>query len=407
MALTALWIAVIAVTTLFVIVKVRNWGPAIDAPAQDDFASYYYAAQISEKAPLLLYLPGEWRNVLGGDVETLPFLYMPATAIAFQPISHLPYETARRIWFWLSVGCIAATAFLLARRLRSRRAQAIAMAMVVFSPALLDTLFLGQINGVLALFAALACLGLESQKRPFAFLAGFVLGIACCVKPVPIGLAAIALLRRRFAYLAGVGCGVGVFVAVSALALPGGVFQNYTGTIARMSGELAPPGLTIFWNQSILAFGKKLAGGEGAPVTSLLAILAAGVIGLFAGLAILRNSRSASRRTDISISIALLVALLCSPVTWWHYLLIATPVIMTIAEIYVNTDDPLWKMAAPLGLLLVIAQRGTERLVAPAPILAVLSSLMTFGLLFWLLLLAKTSFTHQPFNAPQPRRTAA
>lgn len=265
---------------------------------------------------------------------------------------------------------------------------------------MLDTLFLGQVNAVLALFVALAFLGLESRRNAIAFLAGFALGIVCCVKPIPIGLAAIALIRRRFAYLAGVACGAGMCVVVSAYALPAGVFQNYVDTIARMSGDLAPPGLTIFWNQSMLAFWQKIANGQGAAPSSLPGLLSAGLVMLLSALVILRDSGSASTRNDIAVSIALLVALLCSPITWWHYLLIATPVIMTVADTYVNSDDPLWRLALPLGLLLIVAQRGTERLVAPALVAAVLSSLMTFGLLVWLLLLATTSLAQKPGIQP-------
>jgi len=390
-----LWLLAALVAIAFFSIKAHNWGPVLDAPEQGDFGVYYYSAKISKIAPEFLYDYHKWGEASGGEFRYhMPFLYIPAYAVLLRPLSDLPYETARRVWFWCSVIAIFATVIIMSRYISSKKVFALSVTLWLFNPSALDTLFHGQVNAFLAVLLTLACAGLGNPKCVVQFLAGMCLGFASAIKPFPIGLTIYAFSRKQYSYVAGTVVSLILLFAIGFVALPLKVTQDYFNVMLGVSTEFAPPGMPIFWNQSIAAFWSKLImpidvmiGASPPPNPMWVTVLSVVSSLIFAGFtikALLPKKDQEGRESKIfEICLVLIAMLLLTPYTWWHYLLLTTFIFIAIAIILLNRSKTWWqRIALPLGYLLIVTQRGMERIV-PHVRITILSSLTFFGLLIW------------------------
>jgi hypothetical protein len=385
-AVVVAWAIALGLGLLFTTIKVRNWGAALDAPEQSDFAVYYAAAQIVHVAPEALYRTEKWAELLqSSDAPGMPFPYAPMIAAVLRPIGTLPYEFARRIWFWSSVFLELVTLWLLLRRSSGRLRLSTGL-MFLFFPAVLDVLHLGQINAWIGLLTVGAWLGCDDRRPGVRFLAGMLLGVACCMKPIVAGLALLALVRRQWGYLGGMTAGAVLVLLFGMIALPIPVTGEYFGLLIGYTRALTPPGIEqyLFWNQSIWAFWKKLLGDSDALGRVLGFATAAGVV-LAAAVRLWRRNTP----TAVEAAAALLAVLIASPVVWNHYLLAIAPVFVGAAAAASQHRAWYWGMALPLGYALMVAQRASEPLMALTGI-SISTSLMTFGMLLWLAALLTT-----------------
>lgn len=394
--LAVTWTAAICSALIFTAVKIRNWGPVLDAPWQGDFIVYRDAARVLDSEPEQLYRTSQWPKVLNEpDVSMNPFQYMPAIGMALIPFARMPVETAQRIWFWLSVAAFLPVVVLVARRIPPGRARVIGVGMMFLLPAFLDALYLGQITFVMALLVVLAWYGMDAQRPWVRILAGVCLGIACGIKPIVVGLALVALLRRRIGFLAGMVAALAALTGVGLLKLPASVTLDYIAVMRDFTEKMTPREMTylIFWNQSIPAFWQKLFGAQYAALATGISFGCVAAI-LFA--IVRRSLRSArlSKRTDvIEVSAALLGVLLCAPMTWLHYILATAPVFAGIARAWQSQTHFIGRMALPVGICMAMLQRAAEPLVAATGI-QMFSSLMAISMSLWLGMLLATAPTH-------------
>lgn len=401
-----LWATAIVAALVFAAIKLRAWGP-LDAPEQSDFAVFYTAARVSALAPQSLYKLEEWRQATGLDLHPAgPFLYPPTLAWLLQPLAALPYETARRLWFWASLVALAAAALLLWRR-RGDRPWRLGVLLWLLLPGTLDTLHLGQLNTFLALLITLSFAGYADGQRRQA-RAGALVGLAGGVKLFPLSLLALGLPSAGRRFVVGGLAGLAAFAGAGLLALPLDLWQQFSRSLLGAAAALAPPSQEtyILWNQSLLAFWRKLsysgaidlaARGESvrtlqaAPLApqaltdalgaaSLLTVVALTAAGLW------RLYRRQGRLSAPAWGLLLAASLMVSPYTWWHYTVIVAPA-FPIALAAGRGLPRLWRLALPLGFLLLVAQRGIVWWLPLVPLLP-LSSLMLAGLLLiWAVLL--------------------
>jgi hypothetical protein len=390
-----LWLLAALVAIAFFSIKIHNWGPVLDAPEQSDFEVYYYSGVISKIKPEFLYHHLKWSEASGGEFRyRLPFLYIPAYAVLMRPLSELPYHTAKQVWFWCSIIAIVVTVYILYRYIPSKKVLTLSVIFWLLNPAALDTLFLGQVNAFLALLLTLACVGLGNPKYAVQLLAGMCLGFASAIKPFPIGLALFAFSRKHYSYVAGTVVSLILLFVIGFAALPLKVTQDYFNVMLGVATEFAPPGVAIFWNQSIAAFWSKLnmpidvmIGTSPPPnpmwVTVLSVVSSFGFAGLTIKALLQKKDREGREISIYEICLVLIAMLLLTPNTWWHYLLITTFIFIAIAKILLNHSTTWWqRIALPLGYLLIVTQRGMERIL-PRVRINILSSLMFFGLMIW------------------------
>jgi hypothetical protein len=391
----AVWLITAFAAISFVWIKIQNWGPILDMPEQSDFGTYYYSGKISTLQPDLLYKHQLWEEVLGGQYRSqLPYLYLPVFSVFMQPISSLPYSTAQRVWFWCSISAIIVTLIVMKLTITSNKIFVLFAILWLFSPSTLDTLFLGQVNTLLAMLLTLACIGIRNKSHTIELIAGACLGIVSAVKPFPIGLILYAFIRRRYWYVVGTIFSICLLFTAGLILLPISVTKDYFSIILGVSAVSAPPGIPIFWNQSVAAFWRKLS----IPVdvmlysspttnpiwvTIFIGISNLILFGYVVKVLLPQRKFQKHQFTIHEVSLVLIMMMLLTPITWWHYLLITTFIYYSLATI-LYTDSTRWwqQLAISIGYLFTVIQRAMERII---PIIRIkfLSSLMFFGLLIW------------------------
>lgn len=275
-----------------------------------DFGSFVASGRAAREGlnPYGVY-PLTLHVVLPGFESWNPNLNPPVSALLFQLFDLGDPGLTFRIWWAISVMCFAATVFLLLRRYRP--AEPVTLAVWAFGLAgFWDTLVLGQIYLPLVLAGTAAWIYLDQGANGRA---GVLIGLIVAMKPnflvwpVLLGLA---------------GYGVPALVAV--------------GTAAAISAvPLAVMGPHVYgqWIELIVSDRERAAFLTNASLSGLAARIGMPSVGLVLSLAVLAVSawwaiRRRPTVTDAS-ALALVVAILASPIGWVHYTLFLAPVLFS------------------------------------------------------------------------------
>ncbi|MCC6573065.1 MAG: DUF2029 domain-containing protein [Planctomycetes bacterium] len=198
------------------------------------------------------------------------YIYPPAFAALFAPLTWLPREAGFGVWAALQL-VIACAAFWLLRGLCGVRRKgelidwAFAGLVAIFGP-LVVNIIEGQIN-MLVIGLIAAGLWLVESRRPLR--GGLLIALAVHIKILPVVLLAVLVVQRRFRAALGVGIGLALFYflplvwTAPALGVGDGVARNHA-MIATYATELVAPNV-----------GSKAApelGGSRAPNNSLAAV---------------------------------------------------------------------------------------------------------------------------------------
>jgi hypothetical protein len=271
------------------------------------------------------------------------YSYPPWLALAYFPISRLPYNLARRVWLVLAtLAYVLASALLGAAAAspdergaptperRRRLAVAGVAAALLFFPGFYG-LFDGQSNDfqLLGLAAGLALL---RRGRPVA--AGLVLAPASMVKLFP-GIVAIFLAaRREWRALGGLAAGCAAIVLAS---LPAVGIEGWRGWLVYLPTHNAVDS-TFVRNQSIAgALARLLTENADAPPIALapgaVRPLRIALEALAATLALVALIRPATRREPryaVQFGTMLVLAVLITPKAWEHYGIFLLPAFLGI-----------------------------------------------------------------------------
>ncbi|HSS52958.1 MAG TPA: glycosyltransferase family 87 protein [Thermoanaerobaculia bacterium] len=295
-----------------------------------DFRNYYDAA-VRLLAGLSPY------DVKGFD-------YPPLTALIALPVAWLPYPQARVVWLVANWLCLAAAGVLMVRILGSDRKAVLAVAACwALCGTVAENLVLGQVNPILLLLVVLAWWGASRGRGGVAAVA---IGLATALKLWPgVLLIALAALHWRRA-AAGLVAAL-AFVALSwlpFLALPPphspARADYWIGTPALLNFSLPavalrladPPApgqiLPSSWRNGNDPLAFKLPARQGA--------LSAGLAGLLlalGGAVLLWAERGASGEEGLAaMAAAVSLALLASPISWYHYQLLQLPGLALLAR---------------------------------------------------------------------------
>ncbi len=275
-----------------------------------DFGSFVASGRAAREGlnPYGIY-PLTFHVQLPGFEAWNPNLNPPISALLFQVFDTADPHSAFRSWRWISIAIYLGTLLLLIRRFPTSEP----LLLILWSLALAgfwDTLLLGQIYLPLVLAAVGAWLLLE---RGAGLWAGVLIGVVVAIKPNFLVWPALLFLagHRRPAVAA---------VATAALisAIPLAVFgaDVYRQWIELVASDRDR---AFFLTNASLA---GLAARAGIPALGLILSLA-----LLAGLA----AWAVRRRPDRirASALALVAALLASPLGWIHYTLFLLPVLMS------------------------------------------------------------------------------
>jgi alpha-1,2-mannosyltransferase len=286
-----------------------------------DFEVYYRAGTRARQAePLYRATDGHFQHK-----------YLPVFAVAAAPLTLLPLNAAKVVWFFVTVAALALLVAMSIVLLPDRRAGPWALAGLTTLAMLkfyLHELNLGQCNSLLALFVVAAA-GSFRRARPAR--AGGWLAVSAVVKPYTLVFLPYLVLTRRWRALAA--CAA---VVIAALLLPAAIYGVRGNFVElrdwiRTITETTAPNLLNQDNVSVWAMYAKWFG-----IGRLAAFLAIGTIAGLLGVvaAVAREGEGLTRPEYLEIATLMLLVPILSPQGWDYGLLAATPAVALVFDRY-------------------------------------------------------------------------
>jgi hypothetical protein len=274
----------------------------------------------------------------------LQFKYSPPSAILFIPLSLLPFEAAKLIWYVLEFAGLAGICFLSVKILpveNKRAAPLLGTTFLILLKYLAREVELGQIN-ILILFLLVLLVRLLLARRDVS--AGLAWGLSLFFKPYALVFLPYLLVKKRIRAAA---TGLGLFAA--GLAAPA-VFLGVLGNLAVLRewpttlSQSTRGLLGVYDNASLTGFLLKTfpAMTTGA-ATALIGLAAlAATIGV---LWLIQNSAAGrvSRPEVLECALLLILMPLLSPLGWnYNYLYCWLAVILIVSDF--SDLSPAWRV---------------------------------------------------------------
>lgn len=255
----------------------------------------------------------------------------PLSILLALPLTRLDFRAAHFTWNLFSLLLLAAAIALIFRQLGiswTRRSVAPAVALILLSNALWENLLNGQYGCILLCLVVLVWAA-DRSGRPV--VAGIALGLATAIKVFPVLLFVYLVMRKRWAaVLAGLGTVVAVCV-VTGLFLGPSIFEHYMTDVyprfAWFRNSWPNASLAGFWYRlfdtapEIQRLCYQTRPTFFCPLLALASTLLSD-LALWLGLWAVTRRAHALSQDDSGFALAVVVALLVSPITWPHYLVI-------------------------------------------------------------------------------------
>ena len=240
----------------------------------------------------------------------LPFNHPAFELLYYWPISGLSYRTAFLVWAFANLGLVFLIAWLLALMLPTLR-QATGIPLALFLLAFYPTIYVCGEGQDSILFMLLLVLSLCSMKGGRAFLAGFLLALACFKFHFVLLIAFFVLcLRGKWRGLAGFVSG-GALVGGISLAIVGRAMIHDYPAMLRTQNEMTPWGFTPWFMPNLRGIlewglGPWLDIGLIRPVI----FMGSAIVGVVAAWLVLRNR--VQKDEGLIYSVAILTTILVS-----------------------------------------------------------------------------------------------
>lgn len=293
-----------------------------------DFAVYWTAATRARQAEPL-YRPED------GHYQ---FKYLPAFAVLTLPLAAVSLETAKAIWFVVSVALLGLLLALSVRLLPEERKRPwllVALTLVIMAKFYGHELVLGQMNLLFTVIVLCACLAAVNGRETTT---GAVTALAIVIKPYAIILLPWLAGRRRIASLAAAIVGLAIIIALPCIVYSvNETIQLHRNWLTTVTSSTAAT-LTNADNVSIAGMWAKWIG-AGSVATVLSAVTSAGAL-VLAALVFVRRTRVAAPEA-LECAVLLTLIPLLSPQGWDYVFLTSTPAVMLL----VNYDERLPRAA--------------------------------------------------------------
>ncbi|HXI02612.1 MAG TPA: glycosyltransferase family 87 protein [Candidatus Saccharimonadales bacterium] len=385
-----------------------------------DFSSYYTAGLlVREGRAGALYDVAPGDSILGdatggpwaeaGAAAGVPtqhyYIYPPAFALLFVPLSLVSFTTAMNLWLVLDVVLLGLFGALYAKSRGGDFTAPEAAFMVVtcffeFLP-LIWAMAIGQTSLlVLALLAGV----LLAWRRGSDLTAGTLLGLAVALKLTPALLTIFFFWRgrRRIAWSSAM-----VFALVQAVSIAflgwGVHWQFYARIVPEMSG-----GTAYFLNQSLGAFFNRLLTTAdvtqvelvASPLSKALATAVFVALALLSARALRRETRDVPLGDEIQFGCVLLLTLLASPISWVHHYLLALPALYAVVGNLGRRGEAKPAKALLAGIaFLLIARKPHPDLFLHGALRILNSGALAGALILWGLSLAALKGSPRPGEA--------
>ena len=276
------------------------------------------------------------------------FKYLPAFALAMAPAAMLDKDTAKMLWFALSLGLVAAflrwSVVALPDRRWSQRTL-LWLAVVLMAKFIGHELTLGQTNLLLGVLLVAALLAIQIDHP---LVAGALVGAAVFVKPYALIVLPWLALTQGVAAAA-----VCLGVVAAGLALPAVVY-GWAGNRDLLAGwyrtvtDSTAPNLLGNDNISLAAMWAKWIG-SGDVASALTAVSSVAALGLVA--IVWSRRRGLSTPEYLEFALLMLLIPLLSPQGWDYVLLLFAPAVICLLDRWREVGGA-WKR--PLAAALVL-----------------------------------------------------
>jgi hypothetical protein len=285
----------------------------------------------------------------------LQFKYSPPSAILFIPLSLVPYESAKLVWYVLEIACLTGVCVLSRKILSVEKKKLLpflALTFLVLLKFLGREIELGQIN-IPILFLLILMLWLLIVKREIA--AGLAWGLSLFFKPYAlIFLPYLVIKKRTKAAVSGLGLfAAGLAVPAIFLGFRGNlaVLTEWPATLSRSTRGL----LAVYDNASLTGFLLKA-----FPALSIRAAAAAvGLAALAAALGVLwLIGRGAAVVGDgwhpeaLEGAVLLILMPLLSPLGWNYNYLYSWLAVMLIISVF-SALPPAWRVVQAANFTII------------------------------------------------------
>ena len=266
--------------------------------------------------------------------EHYMFKYLPASSILYLPLSYLPLDVAKAIWYFLVIFCSFSLVYISYKILPSREIKSIYV--IVIPPLILAKFFfreiqLGQINTLVTTILLLMIWFLVYDKKlnpsKKEIFAGLFWGLGTALKPYALIFFPYFIVKKKWKSLLS---GIGILLV--ALLAPS-LFYGFQGNLlvikewASTLSQSTPSLITSQDNISIVAFFAKWTGSQ-----NIALVLSGLVIALLAFLVLflVLKGKEIPRASVLECSVLLILIPLVSPLGWDYTLLISVLGIMII-----------------------------------------------------------------------------
>jgi len=278
--------------------------------------------------------------------EHYMFKYLPASSILYLPLSYLPLDVAKAIWYFLVIFCSFSLVYISYKILPSREIKSIYV--IVIPPLILAKFFfreiqLGQINTLVTTILLLMIWFLVFDKKlnpsKKEIFAGLFWGLGTALKPYALIFFPYFIVKKKWkSLLSGIG------ILLMALLAPS-LFYGFQGNMlvikewASTLSQSTPSLIASQDNISILAFFAKWTGSQNIALVFsgvMIALLA------FLVLFLVLKGKEIPRASVLECSGLLILIPLVSPLGWDYTLLISVLGIMIIINNFFSYTK-LWR----------------------------------------------------------------
>ncbi len=299
-----------------------------------DFPCFYFAGWAYRTDPALIYdharLHEEQRKLFRGKdgPGLLAFVYPPLVAVAFSPLSRLPYVEAAYLWHALTLAMAVAALLIVMRASGARGLPAAAAFFAALSYVPLSVYCI--VGAQTSSFGLLVLAGMyAARKSGKEFLSGFILSLASYKPPPFVGVVLFQFVARRHTLLKGFVLGVAVLAAATWAAVGAEGITNFLGAISSYGhGKELLPGYVHRSEMGSGFMSYLLEVFAGAPlIAQTIFFIVATLLFILATLA---RHRTEEMRFSLEIACSLFISV------WlmhYEYALLSLPMFLLIVEL--------------------------------------------------------------------------
>lgn len=284
------------------------------------------------------------------------FKYLPSSAFLYLPLSYLPLDLAKGIWYFITILCsltLIRLSFLLLPSTTEKSKWLMVLSPFILIKYFLREIDLGQINTLVTLILLFMIWYLDrpakDESHTQAIYAGFLWGLAIALKPYALIFLPYLLLKGKWRALWGGMCMLSIALLIPSLYY--GIKGNFIvlGEWISTLSQSTPTLLTTWDNISIIAFFNKW---TGHPDLSLfLALIALSALAFLVLLLIVLGKRT-EKAIVLECSVLLILIPLASPLGWDYNLLMSILGIMIIVH-YFPYYSNLWRIVLVCDFLII------------------------------------------------------